>query len=243
VTILVVIPARFQSSRFPGKPLAEVAGMPLLQHVWMRCCQAVSPNNVIIATDDGRIEAAAIQFGAHVEMTSKDCLTGTDRVAEIATRVHADWYVNVQGDEPLLDPDDLSKLILETGKVDREVLAINAMTPIFEDHDFRSRDVPKVVTDVNDFLLYMTRASIPTDKHHNFVFGFRQVGIYAFRRDALTFYQKGAKKSSLEEVEDIEILRLLESGKKIQMIRVDTVGPAVDTPEDLLKVKLILESG
>jgi len=243
VTILVVIPARFQSSRFPGKPLAELAGIPLLQHVWMRCCQAVPPNNVIIATDDSRIEAVATQFGAHVEMTSKDCLTGTDRVAEIATRVHADWYINVQGDEPLLDPNDLSKLILMTRRVDKEVLAINAMAPILEIRDFRSSDVPKVVTDTNDFLLYMTRAAIPTDKNQSFVFGFRQVGIYAFRPDALSSYRKGAKKSSLEEVEDIEILRLLESGKKIQMIRVNTVGPAVDTPKDLLKVKLILESG
>lgn len=242
MNILVVIPARFHSSRFPGKPLAELAGMPLLQHVWMRCCQAIHPENVIIATDHSRIRTAALRFGANVEMTSKNCLTGTDRVAEVATRIHADWYVNVQGDEPLLDPNDLAKLVRAAKNANKEVLAINAMAPILGVEDFRSSDVPKVVTDAHDSLLYITRAPIPTNKNLGFEFGFRQVGIYAFRPDALALYQKGAAKTPLEEIEDIEILRLLEAGRKIQMIRVETQGPAVDTPGDLLKVKSILDS-
>ena len=233
VSLLVVIPARFQSTRFPGKPLADLDGSPLIEHVWKRCCRAVDAMDVVIATDDERIAAVARDFGAIVEMTSSACLTGTDRVAEVASRHRADWYVNVQGDEPFVDPAAVQKVIEAARTAKEDVAAINTMSAITEESDFRSSTVPKPVTDLRGRLLYMSRAAIPTDKHLGFQRAFRQVGLYAFRPSALVPYQPGAKKSPLEEIEDIEILRLLESGAHVRMVEVPASGIAVDTPEDL----------
>jgi 3-deoxy-manno-octulosonate cytidylyltransferase (CMP-KDO synthetase) len=233
VNFLVVIPARFQSTRFPGKPLADLNGSPLIEHVWTHCCRAVDAANVVVATDDERIAAVARDFGAIVEMTSSDCLTGTDRVAEVASRHRADWYVNVQGDEPFVDPAAVQKVIEAARTAKEDVAAINTMSAITEESEFRSATVPKAVTDLRGRLLYMSRAAIPADKHLGFQTAFRQVGLYAFRPSALVPYQPGAKKSPLEEIEDIEILRLLESGAHVRMVEVPASGIAVDTPEDL----------
>jgi len=233
VSLLVVIPARFQSTRFPGKPLADLDGSPLIEHVWKRCCRAVDAMDVVVATDDERIAAAARDFGAIVEMTSSACLTGTDRVAEVASRHRADWYVNVQGDEPFVDPAAIQKVIEAARTAEEDVAAVNTMSAITEESEFRSATVPKTVTDLRGRLLYMSRAAIPTDKHLGFQRAFRQVGLYAFRPSALVPYQPGAKKSPLEEIEDIEILRLLESGAHVRMVEVPASGIAVDTPEDL----------
>ena len=233
VSLLVVIPARFQSTRFPGKPLADLDGSPLIEHVWKRCCRAVDAMDVVVATDDERIAAVARDFGAIVEMTSSACLTGTDRVAEVASRHRADWYVNVQGDEPFVDPAAIQKVIEAARTAEEDVAAVNTMSAITEESEFRSATVPKTVTDLRGRLLYMSRAAIPTDKHLGFQRAFRQVGLYAFRPSALVPYQPGAKKSPLEEIEDIEILRLLESGAHVRMVEVPASGIAVDTPEDL----------
>jgi len=237
VSFLVVIPARFQSTRFPGKPLADLGGSSLIEHVWKRCCRAVDATNVVIATDDDRIAAVASEFGATVEMTSSACLTGTDRVAEVAARRDADWYVNVQGDEPFVDPTAIQRLIEVAGTAADDVAAVNAMSVITEESEFRSETVPKPVTDLRGRLLYMSRAAIPTDKRLGFHKAFRQVGLYAFRPSALVRYQPGAKKSPLEEIEDIEILRLLEAGEHVQMVEVQASGIAVDTPADLKRAQ------
>lgn len=241
MSLLVVIPARFQSTRFPGKPLADLGGLPLIEHVWRRCCQAVEAADVVIATDDDRIAEVAIAFGAVVEMTSSACLTGTDRVAEVSARHEADWYVNVQGDEPFVDPEAIKSVIRATREVDAEVAAINTMCVIDDEAEFRSETVPKPVTDLHGRLLYMSRAAIPTDKKLRFRKAFRQVGLYAFRQSALTAYRPGATKSPLEEIEDIEILRLLEAGSRVQMVHVPASGIAVDTPADLARAHSFLE--
>jgi len=239
VSLLVVIPARFQSTRFPGKPLADLGGSPLIEHVWRRCCEAVDVADVVIATDDDRIGAVASEFGAIVEMTSSACLTGTDRVAEVAARRDADWYINVQGDEPFVDPAAIETVIRTAGDADTEVVAINTMCVIREEAEFRSATVPKPVTDLHGRLLYMSRAAIPTDKGLGFRSAFRQVGLYAFRSSALDLYQPGAQKSPLEGVEDIEILRLLEAGLRVQMVEVPASGIAVDTPDDLERARIL----
>lgn len=241
VSVLVVIPARFQSTRFPGKPLADLGGSPLIEHVWRRCCRAVNATDVVVATDDQRIAGVAHNFGAIVEMTSSDCLTGTDRVAEVATRRHADWYINVQGDEPFIDPAAIQKVIEAAGAAAEDVAAVNTMSTITEESEFRSATVPKPVTDLRGRLLYMSRAAIPTDKHLRFRTAFRQVGLYAFRQSALSAYRPEATKSPLEEIEDIEILRLLEAGKHIQMVQVPASGIAVDTPADLARAHRYLQ--
>ena len=240
MSFLVVIPARFQSTRFPGKPLADLGGSPLIEHVWKRCCRAVDATDVVIATDDDRIAAVASEFGATVEMTSPDCLTGTDRVAEVAARRDADWYVNVQGDEPFIDPAAIETVIRATGETAVDVVAINTMTPIADEADFRSETVPKPVTDLHGRLLYMSRAAIPTDKRLGFHKAFRQVGLYAFKRSSLGLYQAGTRKSPLEEIEDIEILRIVEAGLHVQMVEVPPAGLAVDTPADLERARLYL---
>jgi len=239
VSVLVVIPARFQSTRFPGKPLADLGGSPLIEHVWRRCCEAVDVADVVIATDDDRIGAVASEFGAIVEMTSSACLTGTDRVAEVAARRDADWYINVQGDEPFVEPAAIKTVIRAAGEADAEIVAINTMCVIREEAEFRSATVPKPVTDLHGRLLYMSRAAIPTDKGLGFRSAFRQVGLYAFRSSALDLYQPGAQKSPLEGVEDIEILRLLEAGLRVQMVEVPASGIAVDTPDDLERARIL----
>ena len=239
MSLLVVIPARFQSTRFPGKPLADLGGSPLIEHVWRRCCEAVDVADVVIATDDDRIGAVASEFGAIVEMTSSACLTGTDRVAEVAARRDADWYINVQGDEPFVEPAAIETVIRAAGEADAEIVAINTMCVIREEAEFRSATVPKPVTDLHGRLLYMSRAAIPTDKGLGFRSAFRQVGLYAFRSSALDLYQPGAQKSPLEGVEDIEILRLLEAGLRVQMVEVPASGIAVDTPDDLERARIL----
>ena len=241
LSVLVVIPARFQSTRFPGKPLAALGGYPLIQHVWQQCCRAVHADDVIVATDDDRIASVASGFGAIVEMTSPSCLTGTDRVAEVASRHRADWYVNVQGDEPFVDPAAIQKVIEVARTAKEDVAAVNTMSAITEESEFRSATLPKPVTDLRGRLMYVSRAAIPTDKRLSFRSAYRQVGLYAFRPAALSHYQLGSMKSPLEEIEDIEILRLLEVGLHVQMVKVPPSGIAVDTPADLLRAQVYLE--
>lgn len=240
MSLVVVIPARFQSTRFPGKPLADLGGSPLIEHVWNRCCRAVDVIDVVIATDDERIASVASDFGANVEMTSPHCLTGTDRVAEVASRRNADWYVNVQGDEPFIDPSAITEVIASTESALTDVVAINAMSIISNESEFRSETVPKPVTDRDGRLMYISRAAIPTDKRLGFHSAFRQVGLYAFRQTALELYQPGSVKSPLEDIEDIEILRVLEAGHRVQMIEIPPSGIAVDTPEDLARAQSYL---
>ena len=240
MSYLVVIPARFKSTRLPGKPLADLGGSPLIEHVWRRCCQAADAANVVIATDDDRIARVATAFGANVEFTSSECPTGTDRVAEVASRHPADWYVNVQGDEPFVDPAAIQTVIKATELAASDVAAINTMSIIADEAEFRSETVPKPVTGVHGRLLYMSRAAIPTDKKLSFRTAFRQVGIYAFRPSALAYYSPVALKSALEAIEDIEILRIVEAGLHVQMVEVPPSGIAVDTPEDLKHASRII---
>lgn len=238
--VLLVIPARYKSTRLPGKPLADLCGLPLVRHVWERCRQAVDSSDILVATDDHRIADVASGFGAQVEMTSPDCPTGTDRVAEVATRHVADWYINVQGDEPFVQPSAI-RLVKSTALSSRpEIAAINTMSVITNEPEFRSETVPKPVTGASGRLLYMSRAGIPTDKQLRFQGAFRQVGLYAFRPSALALYAPGAKKSQLESIEDIELLRVVEAGLWVQMLEVPPSGIAVDTPEDLNNARRLI---
>lgn len=230
----VIIPARFESSRFRGKPLADICGKPMVQHVWERCCEAVGSDNVYIATDNYEISNISSNFGAKVIMTSPNCLTGTDRIAEANVQLNCEFVINVQGDEPLINPGDILLVIDEYRKNPEAV--INAMCAISSEEEFRSTSIPKVVTSESGRLLYMSRAPIPTNKSNSFDFGFKQVCIYAFSKQHLELFSSHEKKSALEEVEDIEILRLLESDVPIKMIKVKNGSIAVDTPRDLERV-------
>lgn len=229
----VVIPARYESSRFPGKPLVDLCGKPMIQHVWERCCQAVGSTLVYVATDDERIQHVVHKFGGQVVMTSSECLTGTDRLAEANLQLDCDFIVNVQGDEPLINPADINSVIeafLRTGNV------TNAMCPIMSEQEFRSLTVPKVTFSQSRKLLYMSRAGIPLTKSGEYQFGYKQVCIYAFSKEQLEFFYSNKVKTPHEKVEDIEILRFLESDHFVNMVEVDTGSLAVDVPEDILKV-------
>lgn len=236
----VIIPARFKSTRLPGKPLVDLCGKPMIQHVWEQCCKAVGRNKVYIATDDIDIARVVERLGAKVIMTSENCLTGTDRIAEANEILDLDFVINVQGDEPLINPNHIKAVIelyIETEEI------VNAMCKITTEKEFKSFNVPKVVCDENSKLLYMSRAAVPISKSGGFVFGYKQVCIYAFSREHLSFFMMKKKKSKLEEVEDIEILRFLEAGYLIRMLEVDSGSIAVDTLEDVSRVRLVLMEG
>lgn len=237
---LVVIPARYRSSRFPGKPLADLCGKSLIWRVWDKCVQAVGTNQVMVATDDESIRKHCLEQGMQVMMTSSECLTGTDRVCEVARKLEREIYINVQGDEPLIDPNDILT-ILETARKYRGSI-INGMCPIEEERDFRSPNVPKVVAAPDGSLLYMSRAPVPTGKKHEFKSAMRQVCIYAFPRKAILEFGRHPEKTKVEAIEDIEILRFLEMGHSIRMVEVKGSPVAVDTPEDLQRAKALLNA-
>ncbi|MCL1049767.1 3-deoxy-manno-octulosonate cytidylyltransferase [Shewanella abyssi] len=230
----VVIPARYQSSRFPGKPLIDILGKSMIQRVWERCCAAVGQDKVYVATDSDKIQSAAEQFGAQVIMTSSNCLTGTDRLAEANQQLDCDFVINVQGDEPLIEPNDIISVINEYQKQPETV--VNAMCPITAEAEFRSFTVPKVVASKTGNLLYMSRSPIPVSKTNGFSFGFKQVCIYAFSKAHLEFFASHQQKTAIEEVEDIEILRFLENDIPVKMIEVASSSIAVDVPLDVDKV-------
>jgi len=230
----VIIPARYQSSRFPGKPLVDILGKTMIQRVWERCCLAVERNLVYIATDSEEIQKVAVEFGAQVIMTSSDCLTGTDRLAEANLQLDCDFIVNVQGDEPLISPTDIQTVIKEYENAPNTI--INAMCRLKNEQEFRSFTVPKVVVSNSGNLLYMSRSPIPVTKTDQFKFGYKQVCIYAFSKEHLDFFASHQKKTAIEEIEDIEILRFLENDIPVKMIEVATSNIAVDVPDDLKKV-------
>lgn len=235
----IMIPARYQSSRFPGKPLVNICGKTMIQHVWERCCQAVDAENVFVVTDDERIEDVVINFGGKALMTSSTCKTGTDRIAEANLKLNYDFIINVQGDEPLVNPRDIEKII--NTYIACPNIIVNGMTAIETEHEFFSSSVPKAVAGLSGNLLYMSRSGIPSSKSAKFSWGFKQVCIYAFSKEHLNFFYQCTDKTPLEAIEDIEILRFVEHGYKVKMV--ETVGGtiAVDTPADLLRVIDLLE--
>lgn len=231
---VIIIPARYQSSRLPGKPLVQIKGKTLIERTWEQCVKAFPPEDVYVATDDQRILQFLKGKNINVLLTSSSCLTGTDRIYEASLQIKADVYINVQGDEPLIDPQDIMAVSEEAKKFPDQI--INAMAPILEEKDFFSLTVPKVVADQNGKLLYMSRAAIPHGKKPQFKKAYKQVCIYAFPQKCLSDFYNVGKKTPLEEVEDIEILRFLERGTSIKMIEVSTSSIAVDVPEDVERV-------
>jgi len=237
----IVIPARYQSTRFPGKPLVDIAGKSLIQRVWDRCCQVLSYSDVYIATDDEKIRNHCNEHKMQVIMTPNTCLTGTDRIYEASKNLDADFIVNVQGDEPLISPNDIIKVI-DAHNRQREYVHCG-MCPIRSEEDFRNPSVPKVVTKDNGKLMYISRAPIPTDKNLSFGQAMKQVCIYAFEKAALDDFGESNCKARLESIEDIEILRFFELGYDIEMIEVSESSIAVDFPEDVTRVIEAIKSG
>lgn len=235
---VIIIPARYQSSRFPGKPLIDLCGKPMIVHVWERCIKVLSEDKVYVATDDQRIIDCCNEYGIKTLLTSSECMTGTDRVHEAAQQLETDIIINVQGDEPLLDPQDVLDVLTAAEKTPDRI--INAMCPIHQAEDFYSANVPKVVSRPDGRLLYMSRGAIPTNKALAFSAAMKQVCIYAFPQKALDDFAQQTQKTALEEIEDIEILRFLELGYEVQMIEVSQSSVAIDDPADVERVEQLM---
>ena len=236
--ILCVIPARYASTRLPGKPLKDVAGKPMICRVYDRASQAKTLSGVVVATDDERILRVVEDHGGRAMMTAKDHPTGTDRLAEVAEAYpDVDLIINVQGDEPLIEP----SLIDELGRAfdgDAELQMATVMTPMEDEAEKKNPNNVKVVTDKNGCALYFSRSLLPYPRNDAGTPVYKHIGIYAYRRDFLLAYAKMAP-TPLERTESLEQLRALENGYKIKCIRTNARFVGVDTPEDLAKVNEI----
>ena len=238
--VVGIIPARWGSTRFPGKPLHGVAGKPLIRHVWERCVEAGCFDQIIIATDDMRIAEAGFDFGAEIAVTAADHPSGTDRIAEVAKKLKkASIILNVQGDEPLIDPCLLQRL---TRKLEDspQIQIITAATPL-PPEEASSEQIVKVVFDCKGDALYFSRSSIPFRRGTSEIRTFRHLGIYGYRRKALLDFVK-MPPSSLEQAEQLEQLRALENGVKIRVVISETSSPGVDTFEDATEVERLILS-
>ena len=233
---VVIIPARYASTRFPGKPLVDLAGKPMIIWVAELSAKAVGHDNVYVATDDSRIAQVVEQQGYQTLMTRSDALTGTDRLAEAAEQLDADIIINVQGDEPLLDPADIIKI--RDAKLQNPDQIINGYCWLTPSEDPNNVNLPKVITNEQDQLVYMSRQAIPGYKDaKNAPKGYKkQVCIYAFSKDELQAFKHFGRKSQLEACEDIEILRFLEFNKTIKMVETQGGSLAVDVKEDIAPV-------
>ena len=242
--IIGVIPARYKSSRFPGKPLADICGKPMIWWVYNQCKKVEDFSEVYVATDDERIYDTCKSLNINVIMTADNHPTGTDRIGEVARVISADLIVNIQGDEPLLEPSTI-KAAIEPFYHNENLQISNLMTKIKDPIEVVNFTVPKVITNKEGVGIYLTRSTAPYPKGSLDYAYYKQVCVYGFKPEALQFYcDYGIKygKAKVEAVEDIEILRFIENGYKVQYIEVDSDTVAVDTPNDLEKVRNIVAS-
>jgi 3-deoxy-manno-octulosonate cytidylyltransferase (CMP-KDO synthetase) len=236
-----IIPARWSSTRFPGKPLYVIAGKPLLRRVWEQTKRAKNLDAVIIATDDMRIAESAFSWGAEIALTSPKHRSGTDRVAEVArhTKDFA-FVVNIQGDEPLIDPRLIDRLV-EKLESDRQIKIVTAAHPFTDRSEAESPHQNKVVLDRNNCALYFSRSVIPYAANPSRVRYLRHQGVYGFRRNMLLQFVKW-KPSPLEQTESLEQLRALENGVKVHVLITAKGSPGIDTVADAKKLEQKLAS-
>jgi 3-deoxy-manno-octulosonate cytidylyltransferase (CMP-KDO synthetase) len=244
-TVVAVIPARFASTRFPGKPLADIAGRPMIEHVYRQAAGARGVDAVVVATDDERVTAAVEGFGGIARMTRAIHKTGTDRIAEVAHDLHCAIVVNVQGDEPLVDPSAITKMV-DALDADPALEMSTLRTPIRDEADYASPHVVKVVVDRNDDALYFSRAAIPYHRDGPpsvfaqsataGIHAYKHLGLYAYRRDFL-LRLAALPQTVLEQTESLEQLRALEHGFRIRTVETQYDSIGVDTPEDLERVR------
>jgi len=222
--IIGVIPARYKSSRFEGKPLADICGKPMIWWVYNQAVKVNEFDAVYIATDDEKIRVTCEKYNINVIMTSDEHKTGTDRVGEVARKIPADLYVNIQGDEPMIEPETI----------------LEAIKPFFINPDLQVSNLMTVINDPVD-VVYLTRSAAPYPKGNINYCYYKQVCVYGFKPEALQFYCKSPR-GKIESIEDIEILRFIENGYKVQFIEVNSATVAVDTPNDLEKVITIMQA-
>jgi 3-deoxy-manno-octulosonate cytidylyltransferase (CMP-KDO synthetase) len=253
--VVAIIPARYASSRFPGKALVDIAGKPMIQWVYERTCQAAAVGRVLVATDDERICQVVQGFGGTAVMTSPHHPTGTDRLAEVAATLEAEIIVNVQGDEPLIEPSAIAAAIAPC--VEDPTLVMSTLRcPIASVDELFDISITKVVVDAQDFALYFSKAPIPYHRDSwgpissmvprlrlaggtPPVVGWRHIGLYVYRRTFLLAFAR-LPQTPLERLEQLEQLRALEHGYRLKVMPTQYVSIGVDTPEDVAKVKRVL---
>jgi len=235
--LVCAIPARYGSTRLEGKALARIAGRPMIEHVYERAATALGEGHVVVLTDDERIRRAVEAFGGRCEMTPTDCASGTDRIAWAARQWSADVVLNLQGDEPMIDPLELLSLARHMTTHPADPMATLAAPCSAEDYGKAS--VVKVVCDAEGRALYFSRAPIPFARHEAGAEPLRHVGIYAYRRQAL-LRLAGMPPSPLERREGLEQLRALENGVSIRVLPASGAGIGVDTPDDLERVRRLM---
>lgn len=239
-----VIPARYDSVRFPGKPLAKICGKTMIEWVYKRVAQCKNLSSVFVATDDDRIFKEVQSFGGKCIMTPKECISGTDRVARASENICSDIVVNIQGDEPLIAPYSVD-ILVNLFKKNCDLSMGTLITPIKNKYELYDSNTVKVVVDKDFFCIYFSRSPIPylrEDKFDNFTF-FKHIGIYAYKKDFLLKFSS-MKQSKLEKAEKLEQLRALENGFKIKSeIIPHWIGLSVDTPNDIVKVEEEIKKG
>lgn len=231
--IIGVIPARYASTRFPGKPLADIFGKPMLQWVYENSGKSKLINEIIIATDDKRIFDTAKKFGGKVVLTSKEHKSGTDRIFEAVRNISCDIVVNIQGDEPFINAENIDRAIAPMLN-DSKVLVSTIAMKIDNTTDIRNPNKVKVIFDKNNFALYFSRSIIPFERNRTQYY--KHIGLYVYRKKFLLKYAK-MKRTNLEISEELEQLRILENGYKIKVVEVKEDSISVDTPSDLKKIK------
>ncbi|MBF0532324.1 MAG: 3-deoxy-manno-octulosonate cytidylyltransferase [Candidatus Omnitrophica bacterium] len=238
--IIGVIPARWASTRLPGKPLADIAGKPMIQRVWEQAKKSRRLNEVLVACDDSRIEQAVKAFGGQAVMTDPNHPSGTDRIAEAVQGRDADGIINIQGDEPLIDPrviDALAGLFSLHPGVDMATV----IKRIMDEKDYSNPNVVKVVVNQRQEAVYFSRSPIPFNRDGGPVTAYKHLGIYAYQKNFLLGY-KNLPESLLEKTEKLEQLRAIEAGYKIKTVITDMESMGVDTAEDLEKIRHIINT-
>jgi len=236
-TAIAIIPARFQSTRLPGKPVIEIEGKTLIEHVYRRVQSAESVERILVATDDERIAAAVRRFGGEVVMTRADHQSGTDRLAEAAAHLPADAIVvNVQGDEPLMEPDAIDRAVAAARHRDASIVTL--MTPLSDPAAVADPNRVKVVVDRNGFALYFSRSIIPNGGPASGT-TFLHLGLYVYRVEFLKQFTK-LDRTPLEAAERLEQLRAIEHGFRIRVVEVESESWGIDTPADLERFKAVM---
>lgn len=250
MAVVAIIPARYGSTRLPGKPLAVIGGKPMIQHVYESASKARGLDRVLVATDDHRVEQIVKGFGGEVMMTSKEHASGTDRLAEVARKIKGDLVVNVQGDLPFIHPETITRA-LRPMKRDRTILMATVCTPIYDENEWRNSNIVKVIMDRKGFALYFSRAPIPYFRNKNLglngsagfsqrLVGHRHVGLYVYRREFLMKFAR-LRPTVLEQIESLEQLRALAYGYKIYVAQVEETSVEVDTAADLHRAEQYLK--
>jgi len=241
MNVIGVIPARYKSTRFPGKPLAEILGKPMIYHVYQSASQASLLTRTVVATDDKRIADACDEYDIPWVMTSDHHPTGTDRVAEVAQKIEGDLFINIQGDEPMISPKTIDAAVVPLLE-DESVVVTNLCARILDPAEVVDTNVIKVARSPESFAVYLSRQPIPYPKDRTDVFYYKQVCVYGFRKEPLQRFLD-TPQTMLERVEGIELLRFLEIGVPVKFVEEEGGTTSVDTPTDLARVNQLMAAG